>query len=171
MRTFKQFTLLFMVASLLALTGCKSDDDGGDDGAAAAGTIEASIDGAAFTSLDLTSIATLANGNLIIQGNDADGRSIVMTIFSYDGEGTYEFTGADILILHTANYIEADIANPMNSQTWSAPFDTTLAGSVSISTETADSIQGTFEFTARNPNDMSTVEVTAGSFNLTKQTL
>ncbi|NND51118.1 MAG: hypothetical protein HKN54_01850 [Flavobacteriaceae bacterium] len=160
-----------MTVSLVTITGCKSDDDGGNGGGAASGTIEANIDGAAFTSLELTSIATLANGNLIIQGNDADGKSVVMTIFAYDGEGTYEFTGVDPLILHTASYIEADINNPANTQSWLAPFDGTLAGSVSISNETSDSIEGTFEFTGKNANDMSMVDVTMGSFNLSKQTL
>ena len=171
MRTLKQFMLLVMTVSLVTLTGCKSDDDGGNGGAAAAGTIEAKIDGASFTSLELTSIATLAAGNLIIQGNDADGKSIVMTIFGYSGEGTYPFTGADPLILNTANYIEADAANPMNTQSWTAPYDTTQTGTVSISMESADSIEGTFEFTGQNANDMTTVAVTEGSFNLTKQSL
>ena len=171
MRTLKQFMLLMVTVTVVAFTGCKSDDDGGESGGAANGTIEAKIDGASFTSLNLTSIATLANGNLIIQGNDADGKSIVMTIFSYAGEGTYEFTGADPLILNIAAYVEADINNPMNSQTWSAPFDTTMAGSVSISSETGDNIQGTFEFTGQNPNDNSQKVISEGSFNLDKQTL
>ena len=171
MRTFRNFMLLIMTVSLITFTGCKSDDDGGDGGNAANGTIEASVDGAGFTSLNITSIATLANGNLILQGNDADGKGIVITIFAYDGVGTYDFTGADPLILHTAVYIETDINNPMNSQSWSAPFDTTMVGSVSISSETDDNIQGTFNFTGQNANDNSQKVITDGSFNLDKQVL
>lgn len=160
-----------MIGSLITLTGCKSDDDGGNGGTAGAGTIAATIDGTAFTSLDITSIATLANGNLIIQGNDADGKSIVITIFGYDGVGTYDFDGNNVLILNTAAYVEADVNNPMNSQSWSAPFDTTLAGSVSISSESDDNIQGTFGFTGQNANDNSQKVIADGSFNLTKQSL
>lgn len=172
MRKLNQIMLLIMTISLVTLTGCStSDDNNNGGGAAAAGTIEAKIDGTDFTSLDLTSIATLANGNLIIQGNDADGKSIVMTIFGYNGEGTYEFTGVDPLILHIANYIEADINNPMNTQSWTAPFDATVGGTVTISTEMTDSVEGTFEFTGQNANDMSMKVITEGAFNLTKQSL
>ncbi|WP_353779340.1 DUF6252 family protein [Winogradskyella sp. 3972H.M.0a.05] len=170
MRTIKQFMLLVMTISMVSLTSCKSDDDGGSPGAAGAGTIEASIDGTAFTSLDITSIATLANGNLIIQGNDADGRAIVITIFGYNGTGTYNFDGNSV-VFNIATYTEADINNPMNSQSWAAPFDTTVAGSVSVSTETDDNVQGTFEFTGQNANDNSQKVISNGSFNLTKQVL
>lgn len=170
MRNFRQFMLLIMTVSLVTLTGCKSDDDGGDGGNAGSGTITAKVDGTTITTLDLTSIATLAAGNLIIQGNDANGRSFVITIFGYSGEGTYDFDGSNIAILNTANYIEADASNPMNTQTWSAPFDATFAGSVSISSETDDNVQGTFEFTGQNANDNSQKVITDGSFNLTKQT-
>lgn len=170
MRTLKQFTLLLITISLISVTSCKSDDDGGEGGGAAAGTITAKIDGTSFTSLELTSIATLAAGNLIIQGNDASGKSIVMTIFGYNGEGTYEFTGANPAILNIANYIEADINNPANTQSWTSPYDGTVSGSVSIAVETTNSVEGTFEFTGRNANDMTTVAVTEGAFNLTKQT-
>lgn len=170
MRTLKQFMVILMTVSLVTFTSsCKSDDDGGDGGGAAAGTITAKIDGTSFTSLDLTSIATLAAGNLIIQGNDASGKSIVMTIFGYSGEGTYEFTGANPAVLNIANYIEADINNPANTQSWTSPFDATVSGSVSIATETTNSVEGTFEFTSRNANDMTIIAVTEGAFNLTKQ--
>ena len=113
MRKLNQIMLLVMTISLVTLTGCSTSDNNDNGANAAEGTIEAKIDGNNFISLDLTSIATLANGNLIIQGNDADGKSIVMTIFGYNGEGTYEFSGNDPLILHIANYIEVDINNPM----------------------------------------------------------
>jgi hypothetical protein len=172
MRIFKQFMLLLMTISLVTFTGCSNNDDNDDGGGgAAAGTITAKVDGAAFTSLELTSVATLAAGNLIIQGNDADGKSIVMTIFGYSGEGTYEFTGVDPLILHIANYIEADIANPANTQSWTAPFDGTLSGSVTITMETTDNVEGTFEFTGKNAMDMTMKSITEGSFDLSKQSL
>ena len=93
-----------------------------------------------------------------------------MTIFGYNGEGTYEFTGVNPAILNIANYIEVDINNPANTQSWTSPFDNTVGGSVSIATETNNSVEGTFEFTGKNASDMSTVAVTEGSFNLTKQT-
>ncbi|MBT8273899.1 MAG: hypothetical protein KJO77_08835 [Bacteroidia bacterium] len=171
MRKLNPVILLIMALSIVSLTACSTNDDTDNNNNAAAGTIEAKVDGNSFTSLDMTSIATLANGNLIIQGNDADGKSIVMTIFGYTGEGTYEFTGTDPLILHIANYIEADINNPMNTQSWTAPFDGTAAGTVTITSEMSNSIEGTFEFSGQNANDMSMKVLTEGAFNLTKQSL
>lgn len=171
MRKLNHIMLLLMTLSLVTLTACSTSDDNNNNNNAADGTIEAKIDGTSFTSLDLTSVATLASGNLIIQGNDADGKSIVMTIFGYNGEGSYEFTGADPLILHIANYIEADAVNPMNTQSWTAPFDGTAAGTVSITLDTADNVEGTFEFSGQNANDMSMKVISEGTFNLSKQSL
>lgn len=171
MRAIKKITLLIMTVSLFTLTSCKSDDDGGGSGTAGEGTIEASIDGVAFTSLEITSIATAANGNMQIQGNDADGNAILLLIIGYNGTGTYNFDGSNTTIFNTASYTQADINNPLNSQSWSAPFDATLAGSVSISNETDDTIEGTFEFTGQNANDNSQKVISNGSFNLTKQTI
>ena len=59
----------------------------------------------------------------------------------------------------------------MNSQTWSAPFDATVAGEIAISTQTADNIEGTFSFTGQNANDMSMKSITEGSFNVSLMTL
>ena len=172
MRRINQFFYVLMTVAAISFTACSSDDDNNGGGNnAAAGTITAKINGADFDSLELTTIATSAAGNMIIQGNQADGKSIIMSIFGYNGPGTYEFSGVDPLILHIASYIEADANNPMNTQTWSAPYDSTLSGTVTITEETSDNLKGTFEFTGQNANDMTTVAVTEGSFDVALQIL
>ena len=173
MKNSKNFMLFTLVMSMIAFTNCKSDDNGGGGTPAAAeGTITAKVEGVTVTSLDLTTIANhiTATNTLTIQGNDADGRGFVFVINGYDGEGTYEI-GGDNIIAITASYVEADINNPMNSQTWQAPFDATVAGEISISSQTTDNIQGTFGFTAQNANDNSMKSVTEGSFNVSLMTL
>ena len=63
--------------------------------------------------------------------------------------------------------VEANINNPMNSQTWSAPYqDSGVVGEVKISEKTDTKIKGTFNFKAKNSNDQSIKNITEGSFNL-----
>lgn len=176
MRTLKQFMLLMMTVSLVSLSSCSKDDDGGNGGGAASGTLEAKIDGSSWQSLEISSSATVANNgnNLIIIATNSDGKAFSMTIIGYEGEGTYEFTGATLNIFNTASYSETDVDlnNPQNSTTelWQAPYDDTLAGTVSISDETDDKIIGTFEFSCKNVNgDQSVKTISEGSFNLNKQ--
>ncbi len=172
MGKFKKIMLLLMTVSLVTFAGCKSDDNGGESGDAASGTIRANVDGTTITSLELTTVANLvsATNTLTVQGNDADGRSFVFVLNGYTGEGTYDIGGGSLIAV-IASYIEADINNPMNSQTWSAPFDATVAGEIAISTQTADNIEGTFSFTGQNANDMSMKSITEGSFNVSLMTL
>lgn len=171
MKTTNVIKLLFISILVIAFSSCSNDDDGGNGGSAAAGTVTAKIDGTNFTSLEIASVANLVSGvgTLTIQGNDADGKAIVIVINGYEGPGSYDI-GGNNLVAVVASYVEADINNPMNSQTWQAPFDDTVAGTVSISEETDDNVKGTFSYTAKNSNDNSTKEITDGSFNLTKQT-
>jgi len=177
MRTLKQFMLLVMTMSLVSLSSCSKDDDGGSGGNAASGTLAASIDGSSWQSLEISSSATIANNgnNLIIIATNSDGKAFSMSIFGYEGVGTYEFTGATVGVFNTASYSETDVdlSNPQNSTTeiWQAPYDDTLAGTVSISEETDTNIKGTFEFTCKNVNgDQSVKTISEGSFNLEKQT-
>lgn len=170
MRNLKQIMLFVMIGSLITLTSCSKDDDGGDGGDAAAGTIAAKINGSQFTSLEITSFAQLTTGSnqttLVMQGN-TQSQAINMLIIGYNGEGTYELS--DNNVFTSASYIEPDINNPLNSQTWSAPYQNSgIIGEIKISEETTTTIKGTFHFTAKNTNDSSTKNITEGSFNLEK---
>ena len=169
MKTIKLFTILLFVG--LATVSCKKDDDGGEGGAAADGTITAKIDGASFTSLEIATTANEVNAGgsttITIQGNDADGRAIVMIINGYDGTGTYEISDANT-IFNTASYTEVNISNPQDTQSWLAPFaNSGIAGEINISSKTDTNIQGTFNFEGKNNNDMSMKNITEGSFNMT----
>lgn len=173
MRTLKQFMLFTMLFGALALTSCSSDDDGGNPANATAGegTISAKIDGNSFTSLEITSMANKVNAGgqstLVIQGN-TQSQAFNFTLNGYDGVGTYEFTDANVF--RVASYIEPNVSNPANSQTWSAPYENSgVAGEISISEETDSRIKGTFFFTGKNSNDGSTKSITEGSFNLSLQ--
>src|SRR5690606_1689777 len=153
------------------LSSCSSDDDGGGGGGAASGTITAKINGNSFTSLEMTSFANTTTGGgqttLVMQGN-TQSQAISMIINGYDGVGTYELS--DDNVFRTASYIEPNISNPLESQTWSAPFqDSGVVGEIKISEETDTNIKGTFNFTCKNSNDGTTKNVTEGSFNLNKQ--
>ncbi len=170
MRNLKQFMLLIMVTSMVSLTSCKSDDDGGDSGGggAASGTITAKINGDQFTSLEITSFANITSGGgqttLVMQGN-TQSQAINIVINGYEGVGGYEISDDNVFII--ASYIEPNISNPSDTQTWSAPFqDSGIVGEVRISEETESKVKGTFHFDCKNSNDDTMKSVTDGSFNL-----
>ncbi|SFN92520.1 hypothetical protein SAMN04487989_106123 [Bizionia echini] len=173
MRTLKQFTVFVMMASLVSITACKSDDDGGDPAASggASGVITAKIDGNSFQSLEITSTASQVtagpNTTVTLQGNSStQGFSIIINAF--DGVGTYEITDSNVFIV--ASYIEPNVSNPSATQTWNAPYqDSGVVGEIKVSEDSDTNIKGTFSFQCKNANDDSVKNITEGTFNLTKQ--
>ena len=179
MRNLKQFMLLLMTVSLFTITSCSSDDDGGGPGAAPSGVLTAKIDGASYQSMEISSSATIANTaagqSLVIIATNSDGNAFSFTFFGYDGVGTYDFDGSTPAAgVNVASYSETEVnlSNPQNSTTelWQAPYENTMAGSLSVSEETDSKLIGTFEFTCKNVGgDQSVKTITDGSFNLNKQ--
>ncbi|WP_048331089.1 DUF6252 family protein [Bizionia psychrotolerans] len=173
MRTLKQFTVFMMIASCISITACKSDDDGGDPAASggASGVITAKVDGSSFQSLEITSTATQITAGpsttVTLQGNSST-QAFNMIINAFDGVGTYEITDSNVFIV--ASYIEPNVSNPANSQTWSAPYQNSgVIGEIKVSENTNDRIKGTFFFQCKNANDDSVKNITEGTFDLGKQ--
>ncbi len=168
MKILKTITLALFVS--LAITSCKKDDDGGDQGPAGSGTVVAKVNGSDFQSLDIASTASQSSGGssttVTIQGSDASGKGIFIILNNFTGVGTYEFSDSNVFFV--ATYVEANISNPQNSQTWSAPYqDSGVVGQVQVSEKTDTTIKGTFSFMAKNSNgDQSIRNITDGSFNL-----
>ncbi|ALJ06083.1 hypothetical protein APS56_13495 [Pseudalgibacter alginicilyticus] len=179
MRKLKHLVLLLTTIFLTIFSSCSSSDDGGDGGEAPSGLLIANVAGKPFQSFELSSSATITTTgvakSLMIIATNSDGQGFSMTIFGYEGAGTYEFTGANVAITNVATYSETDVnlSNPIASTTelWQAPYDETLAGSISISEETETKVIGTFSFKGKNVGgDGSIMQITEGSFNLNKQT-
>lgn len=167
MKTFKNLTLFILISVLVV--SCKKNDDGGDGGTAASGTITAKVDGATFTSMEIATTANqiTVNGTttITIQGSDSSGKGIVMIINGFDGIGTYEINDSNVFI--SGSYIEADVNNPSNTQTWQAPYENSgVAGEIQVSAKTATNIQGTFNFKCKNSMNGSLKNITEGSFNM-----
>lgn len=172
MKTIKQLNVLvlLLVSSAIFTFSCKSDDNGDGGGGAANGTVTAKVNGTGFTSMQMASTATrVSQGGasvLTIQGSDASGKAINLIINGIDGTGSYNI-GGENLVFVTASYIETNINNPMNSQTWMAPYEGgAVVGEISISELTDNHVKGTFHFSAKNSNDGSMRDITEGSFNL-----
>ena len=171
MKTFKNVLLMFMIG--LAVTACKKDDDGGDGGGAASGTISANVSGVGdFSSTtQLTSgTSQTANGVAVLQltGSDNNGRNITIVINGYDGTGSYDIGGSNSVFV-IATYIEANASDPQNSQIWTAPYDTSVAGEINISEASTTNVKGTFNFEGKNNNDQSLKNITNGSFDINLQ--
>lgn len=161
---------MLLILVIASLSSCSKDDDGGGDGGAVSGIIKAKVNGAEFSTMEITSFATMASGGgqntLVLQGNTAT-QGINMNIFGYEGVGTYELKDSNVFI--TASYIEPKVSDPTNSPTWNAPYQNSgVIGEIKISEETSTHVIGTFSFKAKSTNDGSTKEITDGSFNLKK---
>lgn len=163
--------MLWIAACAIAMTSCKKSDDGGPGGDAAQGTIKASIDGKAFTSLKMTTKATRVNAAgktmITLQGNDASGKALVFTIMGVETAGTYNIGGgANISV--TLGYTEINISNPTDTKTWQAPFDSSIAGEIKIAELTDKVIKGTFSAKAKGntSSNTSTVDIANGAFNM-----
>ncbi|WP_163517884.1 DUF6252 family protein [Gelidibacter japonicus] len=163
--------LLLITVVFASLMSCSKDDNGGDGSDAASGIIKAKVEGAQFSSMEITSFASKTSGGgqntLVLQGNTAS-QGINITIFGYEGVGTYELKDSNVFII--ASYIEPKISDPTNSPTWSAPYqDSGVVGEIKISEETSTHVIGTFKFKAKSTTNNSMKNITDGSFNLKKQ--
>jgi hypothetical protein len=163
-------TMFLFIA--FGFTSC-SDDDGGSSGSASAGTVKATIDGQSYQSDEMLTSANYVESGLAlnITANNMNGQNLTFVVNGFDrSTGTFEI-GGDNLIAIVATYTEVDTSNISNptTESWVAPFDdTSVRGTISFSTVTDTTIEGTFEFTAKNnaANLDDTIEVTNGSFNL-----
>ena len=172
MKTFKKTILVLIAVVAVSLTSCKKDDDGGGGGDAASGTLKAKVDGSSYTSEPSLTMAVQTNSggtsSLFITANTMNGRNITLSINGgFEGVGTYEIGGGANIFVN-ATYVEVDASNPTDAQTWSAPFDDTVAGEISISEISDTSVKGTFNFKGKN-SDGSFKNITEGSFNVNFQ--
>lgn len=172
MKLIKQFGIVLTIALAILLTSCSgSDDGGGGGGSASLGTLKAKIGGSNFTSMSAATFATkqVVGGTttIIIQGSDASGKAIQLMLNGTDGNaGTFEISEtANIAAI--ASYIEANVSNPMASQTWAAPYENAgTAGSITISEITDTNVKGNFTFTGKNQDGTDTKQITNGAFNI-----
>ncbi len=171
MKTLKTIILLFALS--VSLVNCDKDDDDTATGNVSQGTMTAKIDGTDFSNSHNVGQATLAqlpsHNNIVIQASNSDGKSINIIINNYTGTGTYEINSSG-LNPNTAVYTETDISNPANTQIWQSPYQNSPIGTVKITVETDDNLQGEFSFKAKNATDNSEKNITEGFFNLSKQT-
>lgn len=178
MKTIKKLSFILMALVALNYNSCSTDDDGGDGGAAAEGTITAKINGANFSSTPAATSATSVTVNGVTQvalvGSELSGgnsRNFAIQLISVEGEGTYQIGVMDDtgIIPVVATYTEAsgDAGGNVETTSWVAPFDDTVAGELNIAEFTDTKIRGTFNFTAKNQEDSSDeISVTEGSFNI-----
>jgi hypothetical protein len=169
MKTLKHFSFAIVLAMATILSSCSSSDDGGGGGSAAAGTIQAKAGGANFKSMTAATFAMNQGGMLVIQGSDATGKAIQLMLAGVTEEGTYEISDtAGISVI--GSYTVTNMSNPMDSDTWAAPYeDSGVVGSVTISEITATTVKGTFNFTGKNQDGEDTKAITNGAFNVNFQ--
>ena len=152
MKNFKKLGVLLFLSLLIACGG--NDDDNPTSGDA---FLTAKVDGENFASLDVAVAATITSNILVVQGSNANGDYISLTIANYNGVGTYK-TGNSISSMNNAMY---GSVNPIVS--WTSTFNIG-DGTIEIKEETATHVKGTFSFVAENDNSGSKT-ITEGKFS------
>jgi len=142
----------------LVFVACGSS---GDDPTSGSGTLTAKVDGTSFSSLKASVGATEVANIITIQGSDASGNFIKITINPYSGTGTYT-TGDAISNLSSLIY---GTINPVAA--WSSVFDSG-EGTITITDDDDNHVKGTFSFVGyKGSNDRKSI--TEGKFNAPKK--
>lgn len=159
----KKFKTLFVLAFVSLIFSC-SDATDEDLGLTGEGTFTAKVDGADFASLKATVGATVTNGIAAIQGSNAGGEYIRISITSYTGVGTYKTGDA----LTNTSSIQYGTVNPIAA--WISTFNIGN-GTIEITEDTSTKISGTFSFKGSYTNNGTTTAktVTEGKFSAPKK--
>ena len=160
--------LILMLGVTLIMVSCKNDDDALLPFVGATGGAEhmsAKIDGADWAAQqnfgDLIS-ATGSETTLAIQGGDNSGNTIRINLSNYAGAQTY-VTGDNISNTNSISYVSI---SPIGS--WMSTFDIE-SGTIDVTSDENNVIEGTFSFTGYNSTDMTNKVVTNGSFKVNKE--
>ena len=178
MKTLRKTIYLSFVCLAMVFASCSSDDDNNDDGGGGGGAGEhftAKVNGSDFAAS--TDFATLIGGvksttsgvtTLTGQGSTNTGDFINFSIYEYNGPGTYA-TGDSITSFNGINY--GELVNQTTVNMWSSNLGSAAAGvnpgSITITVDSDGNIEGTFSFEGYNATDMSTKNITNGSFKYT----
>lgn len=158
MKNLKLFLLLVCVSVFVSC----SDADDDDLGLSGEGTFTAKVDGADFASLKATVGASITSNTASIQGSNAGGEYIRISIMNYSGVGTYKTGDA----VNNTNIIQYGTVNPVAA--WVSTFNLGN-GTIEVTEETSTTISGTFSFTGINSSaGNSSKTVTEGKFSAPK---
>jgi hypothetical protein len=153
----KKISLLLFLSVLIS---CGDTDE--TIGISGKGSLTAKVDGVAFTALSVAVGATITNNILIIQGSNANGAGITMTIMNYNGVGTYKIGDN---ILNNSGMIYGTI-NPIVS--WVTTFNIGT-GTLTVTEDNSTTVKGTFSFVGENNEPTLTRKtITEGAFTAPK---
>jgi len=163
----------------LVFTSCSSDDDnneggdnGGNNGNGAAEFFTAKVDGVNFeasqdpaTLIGATKTQQAGVSLFTAQGSTNEGNAINMSIFGYDGPGTYT-TGDNLTNTNIIQYIEISPIGSWMSSLASAAVGGLQAGEIIITSDSDGVVEGTFSFEGYNGDNMTTKMITEGRFKV-----
>jgi hypothetical protein len=157
-----RFTLVISTIVLSLLTGCSSDnnnDTGTNPTPTTSYFMKATADGSAFTATEATCIAVRNAGLVGISAGQVivPPRQISITLFSPEAGATYVL--GSLGSLNSAVLVVGTTANDVYTVT---PLSSS-GGTVTVTKLDATAIEGTFSFTATNPEGEGK-QVTNGSF-------
>ncbi|GAA4236348.1 hypothetical protein GCM10022291_20480 [Postechiella marina] len=165
MRKLKQFALLLTTLCLVTFNSCSSSDDGPNKNSGEE-YLTAKIENSGFEAAQSPVVivgAQLANGILAVQGGDNNGNTFSLAIQNYAGVGVYK-TGDNLTNGNLAQYLQINPLETWASNLATAAVGTLTAGTIEITLDDGEMVEGTFSFEGYNATTKSTKNITEGKF-------
>ncbi len=159
---FKLLTLAFLSVSMMFFFGCSDDDNGNGTGPLNGDYyMTADLSGDLNGSFEALSAACIYNANTIVgaEGNNENSTNISINSLAADlstAEGEMDISPENLLV----NFSYFDNGD--------SKVFTAVSGKVNITSNTDNSITGTFEFEATNQDGTEKISVTNGEFRVRK---
>lgn len=157
----KKYTIIFIALFGIITVSCKKNDQNNS-------YMNATVNGQIYESIKINAHfpASSNKGILSIQSSASGGRTISLIINGYKGAGTYNFKSDNITgkrALCTYSYMDEQDKSSIIFTTEDADNN----GSITITKEEGNAVEGTFNFTALyspNPSKKEYITISTGSF-------
>ncbi len=175
MKTIKRLSLVFALIVAATISSCGGSDDAPAAAAipATGSYINATVDGAAFTTVIMgqsaavcntvgagTSRLITVNGSSIDIANPTTSKTIIISLKGINTAGTYTISST----VNPDSLLAYAIATGSTTTAYTTGSCAGATGTITVTSISATKIEGTFSFTGKNDGCSMSKSVTAGTF-------
>lgn len=156
MKIFKHLFILGAIST--ALLSCKKDSTNNGGGGTTTNSMSAKVGGVSWSAG--TAVQATKQGTVLVLAGTGNGAQINITLGAYSGTGTYNINNTNTS--NSATYTVTS-SNPAMVYGANAIFG---SGSVNVTSDANNVIEGSFQFTALNEGSLEQKAITGGAFKI-----